>query len=168
MSLDLEQRLRVFFASAPQTIRQIPVLEISHSAMSKTYYLWREPYEGEITTEDGVRTVQPCNFEVKPAGSQAHLDQVYEIRLDTTDIEDDFRSEMDLIPLETTERIRCVFREYLSDDLTDVLARAVLQVESVSYALGAASISAVSPRLNITSTGERYTPRDVPMLRGFL
>ena len=32
----------------------------------------------------------------------------------------------------------------------------------------AASLSAVTPRLNITRTGEIYSPRDVPMLRGFL
>lgn len=168
MSLDLEQRLRVFFASAPQTIRHIETLEISHSAMSQTFYLWREPYVGEITTEDGVRTVQPLNFEAKLAGTEKHLDQIYEIRLDTTDIEDEFRREMDGIPLETTERVRVVFRVYLSDDLTDMQARAVLQVETVSYALGAATITAVSPRLNVQRTGEVYSPRDVPMLRGFL
>lgn len=168
MSLDIEQRLREFFASAPQRIHRIETLEISHSSMTKTYYLWREPYAGEITTEDGVRTVQPLNFQAKIAGSEGHLDQVFEIPLDTTDVENDFRTEMERVPLDTTERVRLVYREYLSDDLTDVLTRAVLQVESVVYSLGAAKITAVSPRLNINSTGERYTPRDAPMLRGFL
>lgn len=168
MSLDIEQRLREFFASAPQRIHRIETLEISHSSMTKTYYLWREPYTGEITTEDGVRTVQPLNFQAKIAGSETHLDQVFEIPLDTTDVEDDFRTEMERVPLDTTERVRLVYREYLSDDLTDVLTRAVLQVESVVYTLGAAKITAVSPRLNVTSTGERYTPRDAPMLREFL
>lgn len=168
MSLDIEQRLREFFASAPQTVHRIETLEISHSAMSKTYYLWREPFAGEITTEDGVQTAQPLNFQAKIAGSEGHLDQVFEIPLDTTDVEDDFRKEMDLVPLDTTERVRLVYREYLSDDLTDVLSRSVLQVESVVYSLGAAKITAVSPRLNVTSTGERYTPRDAPMLRDFL
>jgi hypothetical protein len=168
MSLDLEQRLRVFFASAQQTAHRVVTLEISHSAMSKTYYLWKEPFEGEITTEDGVRTVQPAPFDVKPAGTEANLDQVYEIHLDTTDIADDFQTEMDRVPLDTAERVRCVFREYLSDDLTDVLARGVLQIESVSYAVGAASINATSPRLNVLSTGEKYTTRDVPMLRAFI
>jgi hypothetical protein len=168
MSLDIESRLRVFLASAPAALRTIQTLEFSHSAMTKTYYLWREPYDGEITTEDGVRAVEPVNFEIKLAGTEAHLDQHFEIRLDTTQISDEFREQLDLIPIDTLERIRCVYREYLSDDLTDVLARAVLQVESISYQLGAASIAAVSPRLNITRTGELYTPRDIPMLRGFL
>jgi hypothetical protein len=168
MSLDLEAKLRVFFASAPQTVRQIPTLEISHSAMSKTYVLWREPYAGTITTEDGVRTVLYAPFEVKPAGTEGHMDQVYDIRLDTTDIDDDFRREMDLIPLSTTERIRVVFREYLSDDPTDWLSRAVLAVESVAYVIGGAAITAISPKYNVTRTGELYSARDIPMLRAWL
>jgi hypothetical protein len=168
VSLDLEQKLRIFFASGRQIAHRVETLEISHSAMSKTYYLWREPFVGQITTEDGVRTVQPLNFEAQIAGSEGHLDQVFEIPLDTTDVEDDFRAEMDRIPLNTSERVRLVYREYLSDDLTDVLSRAVLQVESVAYAPGAAKITAVSPRLSVTRTGEVYTPRDVPMLRNLL
>lgn len=168
MSLDLEQKLRVFFASAPQVIHKVDTLEISHPEMSKTFYLWREPFTATITTEDGPREVVPCNFTVKPAGSELNLDQVYEIRLDTVDIEDEFHREMDLVPLDTTEHVRVVVREYLSDDLTDWLSRAVLHVESVSYVIGAALITAVSPRLNTTRTGERYTPREVPMLRNFL
>lgn len=168
MSLDVEQRLRVFFASAPQTTRSIDTLEISHSAMTKTYVLWREPYAGQITTESGVRAIEPAPFEVKRAGTPANLDQVFDIRVDTTQIDDDFRTEMDRIPLNTEELVRCVFREYLSDDLTDMLSSATLQVESVSYVLGAALLTAVSPRLNRRGSGERYTSRDIPMLRAFL
>lgn len=168
MSLDIEQRLKVFFASAPQVVHKVDTLEISHSQMSRTYYLWREPYAGEVTTEDGVRAVECVNFEVKPAGSQQNLDQVYEVRLDTADIDDVFRNEMDRVPIETTEFVRLVFREYLSDDLTEPMSRAVLQAETMSYKTGAAAIRAVTPRLNITRTGELYTVRDIPMLRSFM
>lgn len=169
MSLDLETRLRVFLASAPQSVRSIQTLEISHSAMTKTYYLWREPYAGTITTEAGERAVEPLNFQIKLAGAEGHLDQNFEIRIDTTDIEDEFRAQMDLIPLGTSEKVRVVYREYLSDDLSDIVAGpAALQVESVSYQVGVATIAAVSPRYNSTRTGEIYTPRAVPMLRGFL
>lgn len=168
MSLDQEQQLREFFASAPQTKHRVPTLEIGHSAMTKTYYLWKEPFEGVITTEDGVRTVQPLNFVEEIAGSEGHLDQVFELALDTTDAEDDFREEMARIPLETTERVRVVFREYLSDDLTEPLTRAALQVESIVYTVGAAKITAASPRFNVTRTGEVFAPREIPMLRRLL
>lgn len=168
MSLDLEQQLREFFASAPQTKYRIDVLEISHSAMTKTYYLWREPFPGIVTTEDGVRTVEPMNFEVERAGSEQNLDQVYKIKVDTVDVQDEFNEQLDRIPLATTERIRLVLREYLSDDLTDMQTRAVLQVESVAHELGVAMITAASIRANVSRTGEIYAPRDVPMLRNFL
>lgn len=169
MSLDLEQRLRVFYASAPQTQYRIEVLELSHSLMTQTYFLWKERAEGQVTTEDGiVRTVLPARFVTKPAGSEEHLDQIYEITLDTTDRHDTFRTELRRIPTSTTERVRCVFREYLSDDLTDVQARAALQVEEIAWQLGVAKITAVSPRYNVTRTGELYAPREIPMMRNFL
>jgi hypothetical protein len=169
MSLDLDSRLRVVLASVPQTVRSISVLQFSHSTMTQVFYLWREPYEGAVTLEDGsVVTVQPLNFEEKLAGSEENLDQNFQINLDTTDIEDTFREQMDLVPLDSSERVECVYREYLSDDITAIVAGpAVLQVEAVSYQIGAATITACSPRLNVTSTGEIYAPRDCPTLRGF-
>ncbi|MCC2632117.1 MAG: hypothetical protein K0S48_3 [Ramlibacter sp.] len=168
MSLDIEQRLKVFLASAPQSIWPIQTLEISHSAMTQAYCLWREPYFGTVTTESGGIAVQPVNFEIVLAGTEGHLDQNFEIRIDTTDIEDQFREEMDRIPLNTLEKIRCVYREYLSDDLTDMVARAVLEVESISYQVGAAAIQAVTPKYNMLRTGELYVPRECPTLRSFL
>lgn len=168
MSLDLESRLRVFLASAPQNLRAIPVLQISHSAMTKTYYLWREPYTGQVTTETGTHQVEPLHMEIKLAGAENNLDQRFQILLDLTDVADEFRSQLDRIPLTSLEHIQVIYREYLSDDLTAVLAQATLQVESVSLTLGAATLIAVQPRLSMTRTGEVYAPRDVPMLRGFL
>lgn len=169
MSIDLETQLQVFFASAPQNIHSIATLEISHSDMSETFYLWREPYAGRITLEDSsVVDVRCLNFEVKLAGTENNLDQAFSIRIDTTDIENEFRNELDSIPIDTTEKIQVIYREYLSDDLESIQAQANLQAESISYSIGAATISAVSPRLNITRTGELYTPKEVPMLRGFL
>lgn len=169
MSLDIEARLREYLASSPQVRHQVQTLEFSHSDLSQVFCFAREPVALSITTESGVRTTRPVNFAVKLAGNEPNLDQNFDIALDLTDADDEFREELDRIPLDTTERIRCVYREYLSDDLTVMVAGpAVLQVEAVSFQLGAASIAAVSPRLNVTSTGERYVPRDVPMLRSFI
>ena len=168
MSLDIETRLRRFLASAPQTIWTIATLQVSHSAMSKTYHLWREPYAGQTVVDGVLVDMDPCNIEIKLAGNEGHLDQKFDIRIGLVDIEDEFREQLDRIPVDTTEKIKVVYREYLSDDLTTAQATAVLQAEGISYALGAASISAVSPRLNMSRTGELYAPKDIPMLRGFL
>lgn len=167
MSLDLENRLKVFLASAPQTLHPIQTLEISHSSMT-TWNLWREPYAGTTTVAGVVKTMTPANIEIKLAGSAGHLDQKFDIRLGLVDAMDLFREQLDLIPVATLEKIRIIYREFLSDDLTTPQATAALQAESMSYSVGAANISAVSPRLNMTRTGEGYNPRDIPMLRGFL
>ena len=166
--LDLETRLRIWLASAPQNIHAIETIELSHSAMSKVWRLWREPYVGEITTEDGVVEVLPVSLSIALAGSEGNLDQKFEVSIDTVEINDLFRRELDRIPVDTTERLRAVYREYLSDDLAEAQTTAVLQGESVSCQIGTATISAVSPRLNVTRTGETYTTRDVPMLRAYL
>ena len=171
MSIDIGSRLRRFLASAPQAVWPIQTLQISHPAMSRVFYLWREPYPSQVTTEDGsVVTMQPCNIETKLAGSLGHLDQSFDIRIGLIEAgeQDQFQAEMDRVPLATQEKVRVVYREYLSDDLREPQAVAVLQAESITYMLGAAGISAVSPRLNVTRTGELYVPREIPMLRGFL
>jgi hypothetical protein len=168
MALDLESRLRVFLASAPQNVRSIGVFEIAHSLMSQTWYLWREPTSGQVTTEDyDLVTVLPANITAELAGSPANLDQIYKIALGTVDIEDLFREELDRIPLDTTERVQLVYREYLSDDLTEPQAVVHLQVESLVCERGTVGIMAASPRFNVQRTGRVYSPRDIPMLRGF-
>ncbi len=168
MSVDLESKLRIFFASAPQTVWPIQTLQISHSALSQVWHLWREPYAG--TTSDGgaAMTMRPANMEIGLAGSAGHLDQKMDIKLGLVDAMDEFRAEMDRIPVDTQEKIIVVYREYLSDDLDEPQAVATLQVESISYSIGAANISAVSPRLNVLRTGDLYAPKETPMLRGFL
>jgi hypothetical protein len=168
MSLDLESRLKTFLASAPQTIHPIQTLEISHSAMSRSFHLWREPYKGTTYASGVAMAMEPCNVEIKLAGSEGHLDQVFAIRISTVDDADTLRNELDRIPIATLEKIRVIYREYLSDDLTEAQATAVLQAESISYSIGAANISAVSPRLNVNRCGETYDLKSVPTLRGFL
>lgn len=168
MSLDLENDLRIVLASAPPARRAIQTVQIGHSEMSQTYYLWREPYAGSITTDAGVKTTRSVGLEVSLAGAEGHLDQEFEIVIDTTDRDDELREELELIPLDTQEPIECVYREYLSDDLTTPVAQAQLQAEAIAYTKGQAAISAVSPRYNVSRTGEIYAPREIPMLRGFL
>lgn len=169
MALDLETRLRRYLVSAPQSVYPIVVLSFSHSAMSRTWHLWREPYPGTVTIEGGeVVAVEPANIAPVLAGSPADLDQAYKIALDTTDINDAFQEELDRIPLNTAEYMRLVYREYLSDDLAVPQASVSLEVLSATLSRGTAGISANAPRFNVSRTGEVYAPRDVPMLRAFV
>lgn len=169
MSIDLEQQLKEFLASAPQSKHIVQVVEISHSAMTKTYYLWREPYTGSVTLDDSsIVTVDPVNIDITLPDTNQTLDQDFSFNIDTVNINDEFRDELDLIPLDTTEKIIIIYREYLSDNLLEPQATVKLQTESIGYNKGVATLSAVSPRLNITRTGALYTYKRFPMLRGFL
>lgn len=167
--LDLEEELKIFISSAPSSKYVIKTIQIAHSQISKTYNFWSEPYVGQVTTEaDVVLTMEPLNFEVELAGSDNNLDRVYNIKIDLVDSTDTLVEEIDRIPLNTTEKIQLVFREYMSDNLEEPQSMITLQVESLSYQKGVANLSAISPRFNVLRTGEIYTPKDVPMLRGFL
>lgn len=167
MSVDLEARLRKFCACAPQRIYPVRTIEIGHTAMSKSFNLWREPYEGITRAGGAVKNMLACNIDIKLAGAEGHLDQKYDVTIGTVDADDVFVGELDRIPVDTKEKIKVTYREFLSDDLNSPQCTAVLQAENVAYVQGAASISAVSPRLNMHRTGELYTPKEVPMLRGF-
>lgn len=168
MSTDIEARLREYFAVSPPAVRPIGVLVISHSALARRFVFWPEPYAGQIVSDEyGPLDVQyaPMMFDI--AGSEAALDQEYRITLDTTDVQDDFRSQLDAIPINTTELIRIDILTFLSDDLTSQQESATLQAETVSWVIGTATITAVAPRYNVLSTGELYEPGVVPMLRAF-
>lgn len=169
MSQDIDARLRRFFATAPQVRYIVPMVSFSHSRFTRTWHLWREAITGDVWLENG-ELVHPdaVNFDQELAGTPANLDQEFTFTVSTVDIEDQFRNELDRVPIDSAERIVCDYREYISDDLTYPNVVAHLQVESLSYERGAATIQAVSPRLNITRTGELYTPKEIPMLRAFL
>jgi len=168
MAQDVEPRLREYLASAPQKIYPMRVVSFSHSAMSKTWHLWREGVAGTVRTEAGEMVEVLCaNVEVEVAGTPANLDQQFQIALDTTDIDDLFREELDRIPLDTEEYMRVMYREYLSDDLLNPMAVVALEALSVSFQVGSAGIMAYAPRYNVSRTGELYEPRVIPMLRAF-
>ena len=165
---DLEERLKVFWASSPKKFHRVFVISIFHSLMSKTYYLWREPYSSPVTIPDvGVVSPTPANIDATVSGSETDLDQKVDINIDTTYSLAILRSELDRIPL-GADNIAIGYYEYLSDDLINCLSRADLQCESISFMRGTATMTAISPRLNKTRTGSVYSPKDFPTLRGFL
>ena len=168
MSTDIETRLREYYATTPPAVRPVGVLVISHSALARRFVFWPEPYAGQIVSEEyGVLDVQYAPMMLDRAGSEGNLDQEFRITLDTTDVQDDFRDQLDATPLNTSERIRIDILTYLSDDLTAQQESATLQAETVSWVVGTATITAVVPRYNVLSTGELYEPGVVPMLRAF-
>lgn len=168
MSTDIEARLREYYATSPPAVREVGVLVISHSALERRFVFWPEPYAGQVVSDEyGPLDVMYAPMMLERAGSEASLDQEYRVTLDTTDAQDDFRNQLDAIPLNTSERIRIDILTFLSDDLASQQESATLQAETVSWIIGTATITAVVPRYNVLSTGELYEPGVVPMLRAF-
>ena len=167
MALDIDTRLKEFFASNPPGKYSIYTLAIAHSALSKVFRFWNQPGIGCLDVEGVLEEHRSVNFEVKQAGTNKNLDQIFKIALDVVDSQDELRAELDRIPLDTKEKIVIVFREFLYPVLDTPCGIARLQAESLSYIKGAANVNAVSPRYRMLRTGEVYSPKDIPMLRGF-
>lgn len=167
--LSPEEQMRIFWASAPQNKRAIPTFQISHSLLTRTYYYWTEPYPDNVTLDtSAVVRMAPANVGVKFADSENSLEQNYTFTFDLTDSQDIFRNEMDRVPIDTREKLVIVYREYLSDNLTVVQRQVTLLVVKIAYNQAGASFTCVTPRGNLTYTGEPFTPHEIPMLRGFL
>lgn len=168
MSSDIEAALREYLTVSPPAVREVGVLVISHSALARRFVFWPEPYSGQVVSDEyGPLDVMYAPMMLERAGTEANLDQEYRITLDTTDVQDDFRSQLDAIPINTRELIRIDILTFLSDDLTNQQESATLQAETVSWVIGTATITAVQPRYNVLATGELYEPAAVPMLRAF-
>lgn len=167
MAIDIDDRLKRYLASNPPGEYPIYSLAIQHPDLSKVFRFWNQPGIGWLDVEGDVLEHRSCNFFVERAGTNANLDQIFNIDIDAVDSQDEFRSELDRIPIDTRNKIVNVYREFLSPVLDAPTAVARLQAESLSYVKGAVRIEAVSPRYNMLRTGETYNPKEIPMLRGF-
>ncbi len=168
MALDIDERLKRYLASNPPGEYPIYTLAIQHPDLSKVFRFWNQPGVGWLDVEGELMEHRSCNFFVERSGTNANLDQIFNIDIDAVDSQDEFRSELDRIPIDTKQRIVNVYREFLYPVLDAPTAVARLQAESLTYVKGAVRIEAVSPRYNMLRTGEVYSPLTVPMLRGFM
>lgn len=169
--MELEDSLKVFLASSPNTYYPIQIVVIKHSSFGILGF-WKEGvvYNNWVLEDGTVVNLESSNLEVKLASSENDLDQKIDIALDVTDSEDRVRNILDSIPLYSEEKILVEYREYMSNEFTryKAVAKASLQIEGLSYESGLCAISAVIPRLNNKKTGRTYNIRTFPTLRGFL
>lgn len=162
------EELRVYLASAPQRKHKITTIEIYHPDMTHHYHTCNEPYPIVAWANGAMNVHEPVGYLLELASSDGTLDQNYTLSFDMVDRENEFREQLALIPLDTKTMVRFTVREFLSDDLTDPLSEVVVYAATISYTRGAASFALESPRINRTSTGRMYTPRDISSMRGFL
>ncbi|ETF00933.1 hypothetical protein W822_19980 [Advenella kashmirensis W13003] len=167
MALDIDDRMKRYWASNPPDEYPIYTLAIAHSDLSKVFRFWNQPGVGWLDVEGTLMEHRSVNFQIEQNGTNSNLDQLFRIAVDVVDSQDELREELDSIPLTTKERIVIVYRSFLYPVLDAPTGLARLQAESLTYVKGAANVNAVSPRYNLLRTGEVYSPREIPMLRGF-
>lgn len=167
--LSQEEQLKVFWASSPQNIRRIPTFEFSHSDAPQIIRIWRETYNGTVKDELNADILMTSvAFKDDIVTSEDNLEQKYVLLVDLTDSQDLFREILDAIPINTTEAILVKCREYLSNNLNVIQASIDLIVEKIDFTQEGTKITCITPRTNLTTTGDIYTPLEVPMLRGYL
>lgn len=162
------EELRVWLASAPQTVRRIVTCQIAHSKLTRTRYCCNNGFPVTAWAAGEMREHEPTNFLIELAKSDNTLDQDYTMSFDMTDRQDEFRNELKRIPFGDKEMVKVTLREFLSNDLASPLTEVELDLEKIAYTRGAASFSIAPPRMNKTATGRTYSPRDISSIRGFL
>lgn len=159
-----------FFLNTTADIIMFETITLSHPDLSQTYRLVRNKMDGLTATLETSSTV---TFDYAPLSiSRGEVMQNIDQSIDVTfgDLGEILPQELDLIAEENGFSTKPVltYRVYRSDDLSVPLEVITLDVESISFDVDGALISAKSKSLNINSTGEIYTIDRFPMLRGLL
>jgi len=158
-------KLKELLVSYPRGEYTIDTLEISHSLLSKSYYLTREPEGITATLEDNVTVIafEGSQIELQMNSTKDDLDQNFQFTF--PDLENILDDEMERIPLNNTEPIMVTYRCYVSTDLTAPEIVYELEVLDVSQAKGAFTLTCGVSQLNWRQTGITYNYDDFPMLR---
>lgn len=164
-----EDKLRELYTTYPAGIYQHDTLEISHSLFTERFFFTREPLGltgVTITNANGSTEVvdfDGVNFELVLNRKKSDLDSDFSFTFG--DPENRLDDELDLIPLDNTEKIQIVYRSYRSDDLTGEGELFRLEALSVNQEKGIFTVQCGAPQLNWQQTGIRYEYDVFPMLR---
>lgn len=161
-----------FFLTAPATVRELELIELSHPDMSQTYRYVRNLRGGVSVVLPGDE--DPTAFEYRPVrirrrGERDDLAQSMSIDLgdpgELLAAEADALAAVDGFATKPTLR----YWVYRSDDLdVPLLGPLTFEVTSISTMGPAATVEAAAPEKDVSTTGEIYTFARFPMLRGFL
>lgn len=151
---------QILLSSQPENEREYELLIISHSLMSKTYYLVID--SAPLTALNGI-VFEPANITSASPINSNDLDQTASFSI--SDVDNVLDDEMDLIPLDNEENIVCRSVIVTSSDLDTPMIDISFYVETVPQQLGLFTIKSSVTDLNAKKTGEAFTLTDFPMLR---
>jgi len=154
-----EEKLKILLATYPKGKHLIDTLEISHSLFSQTFYFTREPFGITASIPDGLGGFVEVNFvgaNFEPVLNQRKSDLDSDFSFTLADPENQLDDELDLIPLDNSEKIVVIYRSYNSDDLSEAGETHRLEVLNVSQEKAVFTMSCGVPQLNWQQTGIIY------------
>lgn len=157
-----------YLRNNPAGERIVEVVEISHSAFSESIFICKEPGGLSVTLENGQNVfADGVNMRVKRANSKDDLDEKYDF--DFSDVNGNLQNKTKEVPLNTTEKVKIVYRAYMSDNLDAIaLGPVIMEATNIAFKSGSASAKAQSPSLVESRTGTLYTYERFPALKAFL
>jgi hypothetical protein len=167
-----DEALADFFLASDSTVWQLQLLEISHSAFSKTHRIVQNHPDGVMVDIGGVEGVKIFDyFPLRISRGTEGNDLSQTLQIDLGDLGEVWPTELDLVFAAdaSDEKPRVRYWTYRSDDLTAPLTGPLeLEVGDFSYAREGVSFEARAPKLNVLGTGELYTVDRFQMLRALL
>jgi hypothetical protein len=160
-----------FFLDSGADEFQYELLEISHPDFTQTYYIVRNAKNGlTVTHEDSTsHDYDYYPVAIKQAGTNDDLDQKLSITFG--DLGQILPTELDAIFSADSLGIKPIlkYRTYRSTDLSVPLFGPLrFELSNLSFTDEGVSFDATAPKLNQLATGELYTMKRFPMLKGFL
>ncbi|MDB4261411.1 hypothetical protein N9878_00950 [bacterium] len=150
---------KILKSSEPENERDYECLIISHSQMSKTYYFVRDSVE----LVAGGYTFQPTSFDSSGAINSNDLDQTASFSIG--DIYNEIDSELDNVPINTTEKVTCRSLVFISKDLSAPVKDVTFFTDNIPQKQGSFTINSSVTDLNRQLTGEAMTLTRLPALR---
>jgi hypothetical protein len=161
-----------FFLNSRSSVVQLELIELTHPNFTAPHRFVRNHADGVVVD------LSPTELEIEfpyyparvsPIGARDDLDAG--VRIELGDLGDVVNSELDSIEQNNGWRIKPTVRywAYRSDDLTaPIYGPLFLEATTLTVTPTGTAFDAAAPKLNIISTGERYSIDRFPMLRGFL
>lgn len=160
-----------FFLKSASSVIQLETLEISHPSFSQTYRIVRNSTVGlTAKLEDGSTVTfdyYPCR--ITPMSASDDLDQG--IKIEFGDLGQILPLELDRIATDNSFGTKPIvkYRTYRSDDLSAPMEGPFsFEISQMPFNKDGAAFEATAHKVNVSATGEIYTPDRFPMLVGFL
>lgn len=162
--------LSEYYLNSRSDVKQLDLIEISHSQFSKVYRIvrnWRAGVTVDLSPDQQDVAFEYYPLQVELEGNKDDLDS--SIKVNLGDLGEVVPSEIDRIAEANAwdEKPQMRHWTFQSDNLTQPLSGPFdFEIPAIAFTEEGASFEASAPQLNLTKTGERITLVRFPMQRG--